>query len=295
MSPPSANLGSTGARPRSRASQETHPFGADSSTSVFAVTSGKGGVGKSTVAANLAVASAATGARVGLLDADVYGFSIPAILGLAQAGRTPEAEQIDGKIQPLEAHGVQVISMAMFLGGADARETAVSWRGPLLHRTLLQFLRDSAFQELDELYVDLPPGTGDIAISLGQLLPEAEVLVVTTPQAAATDVAVRSGLVAQQSGQHILGVIENFSGTVVVDGVEGELFGSGGGANVAAALTAHTGSRVELFGSIPISTALVQSAEVGVPIVASSQDDAAAEALRSIAAQIRRSTTNISS
>jgi ATP-binding protein involved in chromosome partitioning len=188
----------------------TTQFGPDTLTKIYAITSGKGGVGKSTLTANLAVALAAQGLKVGLVDADVFGFSIPGILGL---GPDAKPTKVGDLMMPPSGHGVAVISIGMFVDGS----TAVSWRGPLLHRTIQQFLTDVWFGDLDMLLLDLPPGTGDVAISIGQLLPHAEVLVVTTPQPAAAEVAERSGLVARQTGQTVIGVIENMTG---------DLFGS---------------------------------------------------------------------
>ena len=199
-------------------------FGPDSLTRIYAVTSGKGGVGKSTITANLAVALAAKGLAVGLVDADVFGFSIPGILGLAGTKPTRVGEMI----LPPVAHGVKVISIGMFVEGS----TAVSWRGPMLHRTIQQFLTDVFFGDLDVLLLDLPPGTGDVAISIGQLLPQAEVIVVTTPQAAAAEVAERSGIAARQTGQKVIGIVENMAGLVQGDGSILQLFGSGGGAEL---------------------------------------------------------------
>ncbi|MBX9472833.1 Mrp/NBP35 family ATP-binding protein [Microcella sp.] len=230
-----------------------HPFTAESLTRVIAVTSGKGGVGKSTVTANLAVALAARGLRVGLIDADVFGFSIPGLLGIADAKPTRVGEMM----MPPRAHGVAVISIGMFV---DAH-TAVSWRGPMLHRTVQQFLTDVYFGDLDVLLLDLPPGTGDVAISLGQLLPHADVLVVTTPQNAAADVAERSALVARQTGQSVIGVVENMAGLVQPDGSVVELFGSGGGAATAERLD------VPLLAQIPLSVALREGGDAGEPIV----------------------------
>ena len=242
---------------------KTLQFGPDSLTRIYAITSGKGGVGKSTLTANLAVAVAARGLRVGLVDADVFGFSIPGLLGIADAKPT----QVDEMILPPVAHGVKVISIGMFVSGS----TAVSWRGPMLHRTLQQFLTDVYFGDLDVLLLDLPPGTGDIAISLGQLLPHAEVIVVTTPQAAASEVAERSGLVARQTGQTVIGVIENMAG---------ELFGSGGGQSAADRLG------VPLLGSIPLSIALRRGGDAGAPVVLEHPDDPAAAAIEAIAASL---------
>ncbi len=213
----------------------------DSLTRVIAVTSGKGGVGKSTVTANLAVALAGRGLSVGLVDADVHGFSIPGLLGLVDAdGNAPQPTRIDDLMLPPVAYGVKVISIGMFLRRAngEAPVGAVAWRGPMLHRTVQQFLTDVYFGDLDVLLLDMPPGTGDVAISVGQLLPHADVVVVTTPQSAASDVAVRSGLVARQTGQRVIGVVENMAAMTLPDGTVLDLFGAGGGAEVAAALSA---------------------------------------------------------
>ncbi|MFC5501022.1 Mrp/NBP35 family ATP-binding protein [Lysinimonas soli] len=250
----------------------TQQFGPDSLTRVYAISSGKGGVGKSTVTANLAVALAARGLKVGLVDADVFGFSIPGILGIAGAKPT----QVGEMILPPIAHGVKVISIGMFVDG----QAAVSWRGPLLHRTIQQFLTDVWFGDLDVLLVDLPPGTGDIAISLGQLLPQAEVLVVTTPQPAAAEVAERSGLVARQTGQTVIGVIENMTGLPQPDGSVLELFGSGGGDELAGRLG------VPVLARIPLSVALRAGGDVGTPIVLTDAADPAARAIESLAATL---------
>ena len=243
-------------------------FGPDTLTKIFAITSGKGGVGKSTLTANLAVALAAPapdgpGLRVGLVDADVFGFSIPGILGVAGAVPT----RVGDMILPPIAHGVKVISIGMFVEPS----TAVSWRGPLLHRTLQQFLTDVWFGDLDVLLLDLPPGTGDIAISLGQLLPHAEVVVVTTPQPAAADVAERSGLVARQTGQTVIGVVENMSGGV---------FGSGGGAALAERLG------VPELATVPLSGALREDGDAGSPAVLAHPADPASVAITQVAATL---------
>ncbi|MDN3444724.1 Mrp/NBP35 family ATP-binding protein [Microbacterium sp. APC 3901] len=254
------------------------PFGPDSLTRVILVSSGKGGVGKSTVTANLAVALAAQGLSVGLVDADVHGFSIPGLLGIP-AGTQPT--RIDDLMLPPVAHGVKTISIGMFLRDGEA---VVAWRGPMLHRTVQQFLTDVFFGDLDILLIDMPPGTGDIAISIGQLLPHAEVLVVTTPQAAASDVAIRSGLVARQTGQRVIGVVENMGALTLPDGTVVDLFGSGGGAAVASALS-ETQS-VPLLASIPLSPALRTGGDEGVPVVLSAPGDAAAVAIRDLAASL---------
>ncbi|GAA1764406.1 Mrp/NBP35 family ATP-binding protein [Agromyces humatus] len=269
----------------------TNPFGPGTLTKVLAVTSGKGGVGKSTITANLAVALAARGLAVGLVDADVHGFSIPGLLGLVDdAGLAARPTRVDEMILPPVAHGVKVISIGMFVepseAGGRASSTAVAWRGPMLHRTLSQFLTDVYFGDLDVLLVDLPPGTGDIAISLGQLLPNAEVVVVTTPQPAAADVAERSGVVARQTGQRIVGVIENMAGFLQPGGEVLELFGAGGGRLVAERLSSGQSEPVPLLASVPLSMALRQGGDAGVPVVIAAPDDPAARAIEAAAAQL---------
>ncbi|SFI25227.1 MULTISPECIES: Mrp/NBP35 family ATP-binding protein [Microbacterium] len=261
------------------------PFGPDSLTRVVAVTSGKGGVGKSTLTANLAVALAARGLAVGLIDADLHGFSIPALLGLVgDDGRPPQPTRLDDLMLPPVAYGVKTISIGMFLPrDSPAASGAVAWRGPMLHRTVNQFLTDVFFGDLDILLLDMPPGTGDVAISVGQLLPHADVLVVTTPQAAASDVAVRSGLVARQTGQRVVGVVENMAALTLPDGSRLDLFGSGGGDAVAAALSTDA-ETVPLLGSVPLSPALRAGGDAGRPVVASDPDDPAAQEITRIAA-----------
>lgn len=268
-----------------RAAREM-PFGPGTLTRVIAVTSGKGGVGKSTVTANLAVALARQGLSVGLVDADVHGFSIPALLGLvAPDGTVPQPTRIDDLMLPPIAHDVKVVSIGMFLPPGQERLGAVAWRGPMLHRTVQQFLTDVHFGDLDVLLLDMPPGTGDVAISVGQLLPNAEVLVVTTPQAAASDIAVRSALVARQTGQRVIGVVENMAGLTLPDGTVIDLFGSGGGAAVAAALSTDDDT-VPLLASIPLSPALRADADAGDPAVAAHPDDAAAQAIAALATAV---------
>ena len=253
-------------------------FGPDSLTRIIAITSGKGGVGKSTITANLAVALAARGLAVGLVDADVFGFSIPGILGLSGAKPTKVGEMI---LPPIN-YGVKVISIGMFV----EHNAAVSWRGPMLHRTIQQFLTDVYFGDLDILLLDLPPGTGDVAISLGQLLPHAEVIVVTTPQGAAAEVAERSATVARQTGQQVIGVIENMSGLAQPDGTMLELFGSGGGEDVAARLSAGQEQPVPVLAAIPLSVALREGGDAGRPIVLSDPLDAASVAILAVADQL---------
>ncbi|GAA4670711.1 P-loop NTPase [Frondihabitans cladoniiphilus] len=259
-------------------------FGADSLTRVVAVTSGKGGVGKSTLTANLAVALARRGLAVGIVDADVYGFSIPGLVGLVDAsGASVKPTQVDDMILPPVAHGVKVISIGMFV---DDTSTAVAWRGPMLHRTIEQFLTDVYFGDLDVLLLDLPPGTGDVAISVGQLLPHAEVLVVTTPQPAAADVAERSGLVARQTGQKLLGVVENMAGLAQPDGSVLQLFGEGGGAETARRLSAGQDEAVPLLASVPLSMGLREGGDSGTPIVLSDPGDPAARVIDDLAAAL---------
>ncbi|WP_353112230.1 P-loop NTPase [Microbacterium sp.] len=255
------------------------PFGADSLTRVILVSSGKGGVGKSTVTANLAVALAGRGLRVGLVDADVHGFSIPGLLGIAP-GTQPT--RIDDLMLPPVAHDVKTISIGMFLREG---EDVVAWRGPMLHRTITQFLTDVFFGDLDVLLIDMPPGTGDIAISIGQILPHAEVLVVTTPQQAASEVAIRSGLVARRTGQRVIGVVENMAAFALPDGSLLDLFGSGGGAEVAAALSKDA-DEVPLLVSIPLSAALRAGGDSGAPVVVGEPDDDAARAISALAETI---------
>ena len=247
-------------------------FGPDSLTRIYAITSGKGGVGKSSLTANLGVALAARGLRVGILDADVFGFSIPGILGIGDAKPTKVGELI----LPPVAHDVKVISIGMFVEAG----TAVSWRGPMLHRTIQQFLGDVHFGDLDVLLLDLPPGTGDVAISIGQLLPQAEVIVVTTPQPAAADVAERSAIVARQTGQKVIGVVENMAGLVQPDGSVLHIFGEGGGDDVAGRLG------VDLLGRIPLSLALREGGDCGLPVVLSDPADPAAVAILAIAERL---------
>ena len=274
---------------RLRGGRRGMPFTPDALTRVIAVTSGKGGVGKSTVTANLAVALASRGLSVGLVDADVHGFSIPALLGLVgEDGLPPAPTRIDALMLPPVAHGVKTISIGMFLRReADGPVGAVAWRGPMLHRTVQQFLTDVHFGDLDVLLLDMPPGTGDVAISVGQLLPHAEVLVVTTPQSAASDVAVRSALVARQTGQRVIGVVENMAALRLPDGTELALFGAGGGAQVAASLSTPDES-VPLLASIPLSPALRADGDAGTPVVISHPDDAAATAVAHLADAIVR-------
>jgi ATP-binding protein involved in chromosome partitioning len=272
-------------RLRGEAATRGIQFGPDSPTRVYAVTSGKGGVGKSTITANLAVALAARGLRVGLIDADVFGFSIPGLLGLVSQNdegvrSAQQPTRVGSMMLPPVAYGVKTISIGMFI---EDDSVAVAWRGPMLHRTIKQFLTDVHFDELDALLLDLPPGTGDIAISIGQMLPHAEILVVTTPQPAAADVAERSGALARQTGQEVFGVIENMAGWSGPDGSVVNLFGEGGGAEVANRLSVGQEQRVPLLASVPLSLALREDGDVGNPVVLRHPDDPAAQALNAVA------------
>jgi len=251
------------------------PFAQPNSlTRVYCVASGKGGVGKSSVTVNLAAAMAQAGLRVGVVDADVYGFSVPRMLGVEQ-----RPTQVDDMILPPLAHDVKVISIGMFVPGNQP----VVWRGPMLHRALQQFLGDVYWGDLDVLLLDLPPGTGDIAISVAQLIPNAEILVVTTPQQAAAEVAERAGSIALQTHQRIVGVIENMSWLELPDGTRQEIFGSGGGQRVADSLTRAIGAPVPLLGQIPLDTRLREGADHGMPVVLSEPNSPSAVVLRAIA------------
>ena len=260
---------------RGGAPEKEIPFAKPGSlTRVYAVASGKGGVGKSSVTANLAAAMAGSGLRVGVVDADIYGFSIPRMLGVEY-----RPTQVDDMIMPPVAHDVKVISIGMFVPGNQP----VVWRGPMLHRALQQFLADVFWGDLDVLLVDLPPGTGDIAISIAQLIPTAEILVVTTPQQAAAEVAERAGSIALQTHQRVVGVVENMSWLELPDGGRHELFGSGGGQRVAESLTRSIGADVPLLGQIPLDVRLREGADNGTPVVLSDPTSPAAVALRGIA------------
>ncbi|MCO1617254.1 Mrp/NBP35 family ATP-binding protein [Micromonospora tulbaghiae] len=245
-----------------------------SRTRVYAVASGKGGVGKSSVTVNLAAALASRGLSVGVVDADIYGHSVPRMLGADGA-----PTRVEDMIMPPQSHGVKVISIGMFTPG----NAAVVWRGPMLHRALQQFLADVYWGDLDVLLLDLPPGTGDIAISVAQLLPNAEILVVTTPQAAAAEVAERAGAISLQTHQRVVGVIENMSWLEMPDGSRMEVFGAGGGAAVAESLTRTIGAQVPVLGQIPLDTRVREGGDAGQPIVLTQPDAPAAKALFQVA------------
>jgi ATP-binding protein involved in chromosome partitioning len=253
----------------------------DSLTQVIAVASGKGGVGKSSVTVNLAKALAAHGRSVGVLDADIYGHSVPAMLGVADSRPTA----VEDMIMPVPTNGLKVISIGML---KPRRDQVVAWRGPILDRALTQMLGDVYWGDLDFLLLDLPPGTGDVAISLGQRLPNAEVLVVTTPQTAAAEVAERAGTMASMLNQRVIGVVENMSHLVTTCPHCGEvhthyIFGTGGGADVARALSTRLGYPVSLLAQIPLDPQLRASGDAGVPLVESGPNEPAARALNSLA------------
>lgn len=254
------------------------PFAAeDSPTRVIAVASGKGGVGKSSITANLAVALADSGLRVGVVDADIYGFSIPRMLGVSG-----QPTKVDTMLIPPVAHGVKVMSIGMFV----PQGTVVAWRGPKLHRALEQFLADVLWGELDVLLLDLPPGTGDVALSVASLLPGCDLVIVTTPQDAAAEVAERAGALAKNTVQNVLGVIENMSGLTLPDGTRLDVFGTGGGERVAQTLSAQLGVDVPLLGQIPLDPAVREGGDQGEPVVLSAPESEAAQVLRDVAQRL---------
>jgi len=254
------------------------PFAKPNSlTKVLAIASGKGGVGKSSLTVNLAVALAAEGHKVGLLDADIYGHSVPRMLGL-----TTPPTRVEGMIMPPQAHGVSAISMLPFKPGGSAEP--VAWRGPKLHRILEQFLADVWWGDLDFLLLDLPPGTGDVAMSIGQLLPSAQLVIVTTPQPAAAEVAVRAGTMAALTHQRIAGIVENMSSTPCPHcGEPIDLFGVGGGSMVAESLSRQFGEQIPVLGRIPFDIRLRETGDAGDPLVLSEPENPAAQAIQEVA------------
>ncbi|GAA4549205.1 Mrp/NBP35 family ATP-binding protein [Amycolatopsis samaneae] len=263
---------------RGDAAEPVIPFAQPGSlTRVYCVASGKGGVGKSSVTVNLAAAMAERGLSVGVVDADIYGHSIPRMLGARE-----KPTKVDTMIMPPQAHGVKVISIGMFTPG----NTPVVWRGPMLHRALQQFLADVFWGDLDILLLDLPPGTGDIAISVAQLIPNAEILVVTTPQQAAAEVAERAGAIAMQTRQRVAGVIENMSWLETPSGERMEIFGSGGGQTVADSLSKSVGSEVPLLGQVPLDPRLREQGDAGTPLVLAAPDAPASAVLREAASKL---------
>lgn len=265
---------------RGESAEPVIPFAQpDSTTRVYAVASGKGGVGKSSVTVNLAVALAQRGLNVGIVDADIYGHSVPHLMG-----STDKPHQVDEMIMPLQAHGVKLISIGHFVDD----NSPVVWRGPMLHRAIQQFLGDVFWGDLDILLLDLPPGTGDVAISVAQLVPNAELLIVTTPQVAAAEVAERAGSISQQTRQRIGGVIENMSWMDLPDGSRMEPFGSGGGQFVADRLSQLTGSEIPLLGQIPLDPNLRVGGDVGNPIVKAEPQAEVTSAFGKIADQLAK-------
>src|SRR6266508_411405 len=266
--------GGAGAAP---AQQQT--FFTDGRTTVIAVASGKGGVGKSSVTVNRAAAMAAEGHRVGIVDVDVWGFSVPRMLGVSD-----RPVGFNGMILPLEAHGVKVISMGFFV----PEEQPVIWRGPMLHKAVQQFLGDVYWGDIDFLLCDLPPGTGDVSLSMASFLPGAYMVVVTTPQEAARKVAERAGRMAAQVRQRVVGVIENMSHFVCPHcGEPTAIFGEGGGAEAARTLS------VPLLGQIPLYPPVREGGDLGTPIVLSDPDSAAGQAFVDAARALARSTKTI--
>ncbi|APT93740.1 sodium:proton antiporter [Corynebacterium phocae] len=246
----------------------------DSTTRVIAVASGKGGVGKSSMTVNLAAALAAKGLKVGIVDADIYGHSVPGLLGNTDGPTVLDDEML----MPPIAHGIKFISIGQFVEG----NAPIVWRGPMLHRAIQQFLGDVFWGDLDFLLLDLPPGTGDVALSIAQLIPNAELVVVTTPQAAAAEVAERAGSIAQQTRQRVIGVIENMGAMVLPDGTTVDVFGSGGGQVVADRLSAILGHEVPLLGQVPLDPSLRSKGDEGIPLVSAAPASAAAKAITEI-------------
>jgi ATP-binding protein involved in chromosome partitioning len=253
-------------------------------TKVYAIASGKGGVGKSSVTVNLALAMAQRGLKVGVIDADIYGHSIPDMLGVGDRRPT----QVEDMIMPVPVpnatgNDIQVISVGML---KPRKDQVVAWRGPMLDRALVQMLSDVFWGDLDALLLDLPPGTGDMAISLGQHLPNAEVLVVTTPQQAAASVAERAGTMASMMHQRVVGIVENMSYLVTPTGDRMEIFGSGGAAAVAKTLSHRFGYDVPVLGQVPLDEKLRVGGDTGEPIVVSDPDTEAAKVLQGVADQL---------
>lgn len=247
----------------------------ESTTRVFAVASGKGGVGKSSMTVNLAAALVHKGLKVGIVDADIYGHSVPNLLGCTDGPTVLDDEML---LPPI-SHGIKHISIGQFVEG----NAPVVWRGPMLHRALQQFLADVFWGDLDVLLLDLPPGTGDIALSVAQLIPNAELLIVTTPQAAAAEVAERAGSISQQTRQRVAGVIENMGAMVMPDGSTMDVFGIGGGQIVADRLGVILGHEVPLLASVPLDPTLRSGGDAGTPIVIDAPESPAARQIQAVA------------
>ena len=247
----------------------------DSTTRVFAVASGKGGVGKSSMTVNIAAALVQKGLKVGIVDADIYGHSVPNLLGCTDGPTVLDDEML---LPPI-SHGIKHISIGQFVEG----NAPVVWRGPMLHRALQQFLADVFWGDLDVLLLDLPPGTGDVALSVAQLIPNAELLIVTTPQAAAAEVAERAGSISQQTRQRVAGVIENMGAMVMPDGSTMNVFGTGGGQIVAHRLGVILGHEVPLLASVPLDPTLRSGGDAGTPIVIDAPESPAAQQIQAVA------------
>ena len=247
----------------------------DSTTRVFAVASGKGGVGKSSMTVNIAAALVQKGLKVGIVDADIYGHSVPNLLGCTDGPTVLDDEML---LPPI-SHGIKHISIGQFVEG----NAPVVWRGPMLHRALQQFLADVFWGDLDVLLLDLPPGTGDVALSVAQLIPNAELLIVTTPQAAAAEVAERAGSISQQTRQRVAGVIENMGAMVMPDGSTMNVFGTGGGQIVADRLGVILGHEVPLLASVPLDPTLRSGGDAGTPIVIDAPESPAAQQIQAVA------------
>ena len=265
-------------REQLRGPVKDNPFASERNlTRVYAIASGKGGVGKSSITANLGIAFSKLGLSVGILDADIYGHSIPRIMGVTNAPTV-----VEGMIMPQLAHGLRVISMLAFKPGGVTQP--IAFRGPMLHKAVEQFMTDVWWGDLDVLLLDLPPGTGDVAISVAQLVPKSEIIVITTPQIGAAEVAVRSGTLAKQTHQRVVGVIENMSGVICPKcGEIMDLFGKGGGDNVAKALTNELGTEVKVLGKVPFDVKLREGADDGKPLILSDPDSLASKEIMNIA------------
>jgi ATP-binding protein involved in chromosome partitioning len=265
-------------REQLRGPVKDNPFASERNlTRVYAIASGKGGVGKSSITANLGIAFSKLGLSVGILDADIYGHSIPRIMGVTNAPTV-----VEGMIMPQLAHGLRVISMLAFKPGGVTQP--IAFRGPMLHKAVEQFMTDVWWGDLDILLLDLPPGTGDVAISVAQLVPKSEIIVITTPQIGAAEVAVRSGTLAKQTHQRVVGVIENMSGVICPKcGEIMDLFGKGGGDNVAKALTNELGTEVKVLGKVPFDVKLREGADDGKPLILSDPESLASKEIMNIA------------
>ncbi len=258
--------------------ERTNPFAEPGNlTRVYAISSGKGGVGKSSMTVNLATAMAKQGLKVGVVDADIYGFSIPQMMGVDSPPQV-----VDKMIIPPVAHDVKTISIGMFM----QENTPVVWRGPMLHRALEQFFSDVYWGDLDILLIDLPPGTGDIAISVAQLIPSAEIVVITTPQSAAAEVAERAGMMAKQTDQRVVGVIENMSYLEMPSGERMEIFGSGGGETVAGQLSRILGYEIPVLANVPLEQPLREGGDAGNPLAGQDGESTAQQAIREVAQKL---------